>query len=214
MVSAQLTVRILLPNIRSRLMFYVDGFASMIVSLATLSSNGEWSATRGELYGVFVGAVLCHGLLATFAAKIMHKLQTWFVIANVALIIATVIALPIGRHVRNLPLNSAKYVFGHSENATTWPAGWAFMLAWLSPIWTIGAFDSCVHMSEEANNARKAVPIGVLASIGGCWSLGFLTTAVMAACSGTDFQDILATPFGQPMAQVRNSDLGISLHNI
>lgn len=32
------------------------------------------------------------------------------------------------------------------------------MLAWLSPIWSIGSFDSCVHMSEEAMHAAKAVP--------------------------------------------------------
>ncbi|KAH8816720.1 amino acid/polyamine transporter I [Xylogone sp. PMI_703] len=184
------------------------GFASMIVSLVTLSQDGNWAASRGQLYAIFVGTVLCHGLLATFAARIMHKLQTWFVIANITLIIATVIALPVGRHVRDLPINSAKYVFGHMENGTTWSSGWTFMLAWLSPIWTIGAFDSCVHMSEEAKNPKKAVPIGILGSIGGCWVLGFLTSAVMAACVGTDFEEVLATPFGQPMAQIYYTALG------
>ena len=40
------------------------------------------------------------------------------------------------------------------------------MLSWLSPLWTIGSFDSAVHMSEEAANATKAVPYGILMSIG------------------------------------------------
>lgn len=40
------------------------------------------------------------------------------------------------------------------------------MLAWLSPIWTIGGFDSCVHMAEEAANAAKAVPYGIMMPTG------------------------------------------------
>lgn len=87
-------------------------------------------------------------------SKVMGKLQTVFVVANFVLIFATIIALPIGaRHHRN----DGHYIFAQTANSTTWPTGWAFMLSWLSPIWTIGAFDSCVHMSEEAANATKAV---------------------------------------------------------
>lgn len=154
-----------------------------------------------------MATVLCHGILASSAGRVMHHLQTWFVVANFALIIATIIALPVSMRLRNIPINSASYVFSYSINETTWPSGWAFMLSWLSPIWTIGAFDSCVHMSEEAKNPTKAVPIGILASIGGCWIFGFLVTAVLAACAGNNFEDILGTPFGQPIAQVRFSHM-------
>ncbi|KAL6886120.1 amino acid transporter [Trichoderma longibrachiatum] len=184
------------------------GFASFIVSLGTISNDGEWAPSRGHLYAIFVATVLCHGVLATSAGRIMHHLQTWFVIANFALIVATIIALPVSMRVRNIPINSASYVFGHAINETAWPSGWAFMLSWLSPIWTIGAFDSCVHMSEEAKDPTKAVPIGILASIGGCWIFGFLVTAVLAACAGSDFDDILRTPFGQPIAQIYYNALG------
>ncbi|RFU79371.1 amino acid permease-2 [Trichoderma arundinaceum] len=177
------------------------GFASFIVSLGTISSDGEWSPKRGYLYAIFVVTVLSHGLLATFAARIMHHLQTWFVVANIALIVATVIALPVSMRINDVPINSASVVFGLAENETTWPTGWAFMLSWLCPIWTIGAFDSCVHMSEEAKNPTKAVPIGIVTSIGCCWIIGFLVTAILAACAGNDFGAILSSPFEQPIAQ-------------
>lgn len=186
----------------SRLTSVSDGFASFIVSLGTISSDGEWSPKRGYLYAIFVATVLSHGLLATFAARIMHHLQTWFVAANFALIVATVIALPVSMRINDVPINSASVVFGLSENETTWPTGWAFMLSWLCPIWTIGAFDSCVHMSEEAKNPTKAVPIGIIASIGCCWILGFFVNSILAACAGSDFGAILSTPFEQPVAQV------------
>lgn len=63
------------------------------------------------------------------------KLQTVFVVMNFILIFATIIALPVGRGSQR---NSAHFIFAEVSNLTTWPTGWAFMLAWLSPIWTIG----------------------------------------------------------------------------
>ena len=51
------------------------------------------------------------------------------------LIFATIIALPIGRASSR---NDGHYIFADTENLETWPTGWTFMLAWLSPIWTVG----------------------------------------------------------------------------
>jgi Amino acid permease len=98
--------------------------------------------------GVFLVTILCHALLATIMQRWINKLQTISVVMNLILIAATMIALPVGKHYAS-ERNSAKYIFTQTENFTTWPTGWAFMLAWMSPIWTIGDFDSCVHMSEE-----------------------------------------------------------------
>lgn len=67
--------------------------------------------------------------------KIMGKLQNFFVFMNFVLIFAKIIALPIGRASQR---NSGHFIFAKVENLTSWPTGWAFMLAWLSPIWTIG----------------------------------------------------------------------------
>jgi len=139
--------------------------------------------------------------------KVMGKLQTVFVALNIILIIATIIALPVGAH-QNSMANSGSYIFGDIENLTTWPTGWAFMLAWLSPIWTIGGFDSCVHISEEAANASKAVPYGILMAIGSCWGLGFILLIVIAACMDQNADNILGSAFGQPMAQIYYDAIG------
>jgi len=132
----------------------IDAFALMFLSVIVVARDGNWTPSNGAIYGTFLACVVLHGMLASSLSKVMGKLQSVFVVANFILIFATIIALPIGaRHNRN----SGHYIFAQTENATTWPTGWAFMLAWLSPIWTIGGFDSCVHMSEEAANATKAV---------------------------------------------------------
>jgi amino acid transporter len=135
----------------------------------------------------------------------MGKLQTVFSIANFVVIAATIIALPIGRASER---NDGKYIFATTGNLTTWPTGWAWFLSWLSPIWTIGAFDSCVHMSEEAANATRAVPYGILMSIGSCWLFGFIICIVIAACVNPDLEAVLGSSFGQPMAQIYYDAIG------
>ncbi|KAF1998360.1 amino acid transporter [Amniculicola lignicola CBS 123094] len=181
------------------------GFALMFLSVIVIARDGEWTPSDGIVYVVFLCCVLAHGVLASTLSKVMGKLQTVFVVANFILIAATVIALPIGRASQR---NDAKFIFGTTGNLTTWPTGWAWFLSWLSPIWTIGAFDSCVHMSEEATNATRAVPYGILMSIGSCWLFGFIIVIVIAACINPDIESVLSTPFGQPMAQIYYDAVG------
>ncbi|QKX61549.1 uncharacterized protein TRUGW13939_08701 [Talaromyces rugulosus] len=184
------------------------GFALMLLSLISIARDGEWSASRPVIYATYLGCVVVHAGLATFCGRIMHKIQSICIYLNVGLVVATVIALPIGNHKNGVPINSGAYVFGDMENLTTWSTGWTFMLAWLSPIWTIGAFDSCVHMSEEATHASRAVPMGIVLSCGLCGILGFLSLAVMAACMDQNLENLLGSAFGQPMAQIYYDSLG------
>lgn len=175
------------------------GFSLMFLSVIVIATDGEWTPSNGVIYAVFLACVILHGVLASTLSKIMGKLQTVFVVANFLLITITIIALPIGRrHERN----DAKFIFATTGNLTTWPTGWTFVISWLSPIWTIGGFDSCVHMSEEAANATLAVPYGILMSIGSCWIFGWIIVIVLAACINPDLEAVMGTPFGQPMAQV------------
>ena len=183
------------------------GFALMFTSVIVIAKDGTWTPTPGITYTVFLACVLSHGVLASSFSKVMGKLQTAFVVMNFVLIFATIIALPIGKASDR---NDATFIFATTSNLTTWPTGWAFMLSWLSPIWTIGAFDSCVHMSEEAANATKAVPYGILMSIGSCWLFGWILVIVIAACMTPDISSLLESPFGQPMAQIYYDALGKS----
>ncbi|KAL8801465.1 MAG: hypothetical protein Q9182_004431 [Xanthomendoza sp. 2 TL-2023] len=175
------------------------GFSLMFLSVIVIARDGSWTPSNGVIYATFLGCVLCHGILASVMSKIMGKLQTVFVVTNFILIATTIIALPIGARNRR---NDGHYIFAQPENLTTWPIGWAFMLSWLSPIWTIGSFDSCVHMSEECVNATKAVPAGILMSIGSCWVFGFIIVIVLAATITPDLESITGSNFGQPMAQI------------
>lgn len=109
----------------------------MFLSVIVIARDGNWTPSNGAIYGTFLACIVCHAVLASLMSKIMGKLQTVFVIMNFVLIAATIIALPIGAARKR---NSAQFIFTQTENLTTWPTGWAFMLSWLSPIWTIGKY--------------------------------------------------------------------------
>ncbi|KAJ5667789.1 uncharacterized protein N7477_006359 [Penicillium maclennaniae] len=180
----------------------------MILSCVSISRDSPWSASRGVIYGVYVGLILLHGFSGALTGRLMPKIQTACIYINIALVIATVVALPVGKVTRGESLNSGSYVFRHMDNETEWPTGWAFMLAWLAPIWSIGSFDSCVHMSEEAMHAAKAVPLGIMFSAGSACVLGFLVLAVIAATMNPNVSVTLNSKFGQPMAQIYYDALG------
>ncbi|CAG8938975.1 unnamed protein product [Penicillium salamii] len=184
------------------------GFANMLLSVISLARDGNWSATRPVIYGTYAATVFTHAFIAIFFARVMPRIQSICIFLNIALVFATVIALPIGKKHNNPPVNSGEYVFTSVTNLTSWPTGWAFMLSWLSPIWTIGAFDSCVHMSEEATHAARAVPLGIISSAGMCGVLGFVSLAVIAASMDTDISGILNSKYGQPMTQIYYDALG------
>ncbi len=73
-----------------------------------------------------------------------------------------------------------------------WTPGYAFILSFLAPLWTIcefspscisaaeftnrtqiGSFDSSVHISEEASNAATAVPWAIVGAISIAGVLGW-----------------------------------------
>lgn len=126
------------------------GFSLMLLSVVVIAKDGNYTPTSGVIYSVFLGCVICHGILASTMSKIMGKLQTVFVVMNFILIFATIIALPIGRASQR---NDGHFIFVELANLTAWPTGWTFMLAWLSPIWTIGGESTidntrlklCIH---------------------------------------------------------------------
>lgn len=83
---------------------------------------------------------------------------------------------------------------------------------------TVGAYDSPVHISEEATNARTAVPFAIISSVimagivGWGENVRYMRWAALTARlgmnmalvfnMGTDLENILSNPIGQPLATV------------
>lgn len=127
------------------------GFALQFLSVIIIARDGTWFPSNGVVYATYLAAIICHAIIACFANKIIGKLQTVATFLQFALILSTIIALPIGTSHRN----DASFIFTKSYNFTAWPTGWTFMLSFLSPIWTMAGISTAVNMSEEALNAAK-----------------------------------------------------------
>jgi len=188
----------------------------MLTSAISISREGTWTASSGQIYAVFLGLHILQGLLCCSTTRILARLQNVFILANFAIILATFVALPAATPVHQR--NSTHFIFGGWENVTGWVNGFAFVtgifhfifliVAWLSPVWSVGGFDACVHISEEASNASTAVPFAILSAISCAGVLGWLCIIVIVACMGTDITSHLASPYGQPMASIYALRLG------
>ncbi|CAH2352002.1 GABA-specific permease [[Candida] railenensis] len=184
------------------------GFASEIASAVYISKDGDFDITNPILYGIFAACCVSHIALCCATSKHTAYLQSFSIYINVFIIVLFIIAVPIGASKKN-GFNDSSFIFGNTTNETNWTAGWSFMLSWMPAIWTIGAFDSCVHMSEEAKNATRGVPIGIIGSITVCWVIGWIICIVACACMQNGDVDAVVSPTtGQSMAQIIYDCLG------
>lgn len=183
------------------------GFASLILSLPTISTDGKFQSTKYECYGVFAAITLVHLACISIPTYIISKFQTICVLLNLVLVFLVIIAVPVGASSKGV-LNDGKYVFTDTTNQTDWQYGWSFLLSMMACIWTIGAFDSAVHTSEEATNAQDSAPKAIIMSIGMCGLLGFGVMGALASAMPTDYAEIIDSWTGQPMAALIYRVLG------
>ncbi|KAH9856381.1 APC amino acid permease [Lenzites betulinus] len=182
------------------------GCAVQITAAASIGTGQTYSATNAQTFGVYAAVVLSHAVICCLGTRLLARLQTVYVVLNVLLCLAVIIALPAAtpKEFRN----TASYALGNFTNSSGWPSGFAFMLSFLAPLWTICSFDSSVHISEEASNAATAVPWAIVYAIGIAGVLGWAINVALAFCMGTDMDSILNSPIGQPMAEIFFNSFG------
>ncbi|OSD03677.1 APC amino acid permease [Trametes coccinea BRFM310] len=185
------------------------GCAVQITAAASIGSGQAYSATNAQTFGVYTAVVLSHAVICCLGTRLLARLQTVYVVLNVLLCLAVIIALPAAtpKEFRN----SASYALGNFTNTSGWSDGFAFILSFLAPLWTIcatGSFDSSVHISEEASNAATAVPWAIVYAIGIAGVLGWAINVALAFCMGTDLDSLMNSPIGQPMAEIFFNSFG------
>ena len=186
------------------------GNAEEILAAVYISHDGSFEITDGKTYGVFVACVLSQAVCTCLSSKNIALLQSTSAICNTGIIILFFIALPIGNAVNDKGFNDGKFIFGEVKNFSDWPSGFQFVLSLFTAVWTIGAFDSCVHMSEEAKNASHGVPIGIISSVSVVSVLGFFIIVCINACVSPDILSVIETDTGFPLAQIIYDSLGRS----
>ncbi|KAF8064170.1 APC amino acid permease [Lyophyllum atratum] len=180
------------------------GCAVQIMAAANIGSNGAFEGTPAQSFGVYAAIVLMHIAICCLGTTILARLQTVYVVLNVLLCLAVIIALPAATPAELK--NTAKFALWDFTNFNGWPNGYAFILSFTAPLWTICSFDSSVHISEEASNAATAVPWAIVLAIAIAGVLGWAINMSLAFCMGTDLQALFDSP--QPMAQIFLNSFG------
>ena len=182
------------------------GFAVQVLSAVYIQQDGAFEITNAKCYGIFVACVVSNAIICCLATKQAALLQTVSIIVNVFLVLLFLIAVPAGK---GGDFNSRSFIFSNFENSRDYGTVWSFALSWMPAIWTIGAFDSTIHCSEEAKNAQRAIPVGIIGSISACWILGWAICIVCAACiKDGDVSRVLESDTGSAMAQIIYDALG------
>ncbi|RDB25810.1 putative amino-acid permease C11D3.08c [Hypsizygus marmoreus] len=182
------------------------GLALQIMAGASIGSNETFVPTNAQTFGVYCAILVVHSIIASMATKVVARLQLPYIALNILLCLGVIIGLPAAtpKEFRN----TAKFAMGDFENFVGWPDGYGFLLSFLAPLWTIGGFDTSVHISEEARNAQVAVPLAImLAPALGCM-LGWAINVALVFCMGTDLANITGSPIGQPMATILFNSFG------
>ncbi|KAJ6485804.1 amino acid/polyamine transporter I [Mycena sanguinolenta] len=179
--------------------------SQMITTAVAVSSDGNTVLSLGATYGILLAILFSHGIVCSAATRILARLNIFYVIVNVGTTLAAIISLLV---VSGNNKVSTKVAFTLFENNTGWTNnGWAFMLAFTAPMWTLTGYDSAAHISEETAGAGRAAPIAILVGVGATASLGWLlliATSFVIPSIG----DLLGTSLPLPMGQVFLDVLG------
>ncbi|GAB1521707.1 hypothetical protein RhiTH_004804 [Rhizoctonia solani] len=190
------------------------GCAIQVTAAVTIGTSGSFVATTGkpnsigpgQTYGIYIAILFTHALVCSLATEVLARLQSFYVALNLILFFGVLIALPAATPTEFM--NPASFALGGFTNLSTYPAGFSYILSWLAPVWTIGAYDSCVHISEEASNAAVAVPWAIIGAIGISGILGTAMNIAIAFCMGTDLEAIIDSDIGQPLAAIFFNSFG------
>ncbi|EFN58316.1 hypothetical protein CHLNCDRAFT_142334, partial [Chlorella variabilis] len=154
--------------------FTFAAFLSTIITLGTGGVNGEdpFVATQSQLLGIYAGTLVCHGLLNTFANRLLAILNGisvfWHVVGTFVFIVALLAVAPTHQ--------SASYVFGHFNKPDVGIAssGLIFLLGLLMSQFTLTGYDASAHMTEETKDAAKSGPRGIVMTVVVSFFVGWL----------------------------------------
>ncbi|KAF9561814.1 APC amino acid permease [Agrocybe pediades] len=182
------------------------GCAVQIMAAASIGSGIKFQPTAGQTYAVYCALLLFHGAMCSTSPVLIARLQKPYIILNLLLCVALIVALPAATPSEFK--NNAKEVFGTFINISGWNNGFAFIIGFLSPLWVIGAFDSVVHVSEEATNAAVAIPFAIILSAVSSIIIGWGIMIVLAFNMGKSPAAVLDSPIGQPLATIFFNSFG------
>jgi len=179
--------------------------AQMVTTAIAVNTNGAVVLSAGATYGILLAILVAHGIVCSAATNILARLNLAYVLVNVGTTIAAVVALLVCSGDNKV---STKDAFTLFENNSGWmDNGWAFLLAFTAPMWTLTGYDSACHVSEEVAGAARAAPLAILIGVAGTAGLGWILL-IAASFATASVSGVLTTTLPLPMGQLFLDVLG------
>ncbi|KAF5345128.1 hypothetical protein D9757_013873 [Collybiopsis confluens] len=179
--------------------------AQMITTAVAVASDGAVVLSAGATFGILWGILFSHAIVCSAATNVLARLNVFYVLVNVGSTLAAIIALLV---VSGDAKVSTKDAFTLFENNTGWASnGWAFILSFTAPMWTLTGYDSAAHISEEVAGAATAAPIAILVGVVATASLGWIVLIAVSFVIPS-VSDLLSSELPLPMGQVFLNVLG------
>jgi amino acid transporter len=150
----------------------------MIVTAAEIA-NPNYVAQTWHIYLLLLALLLLEGSLTMNATKLIGWLNIVGTITNLVVVFIFIIWFPVGS-INHPKTNDNHSVWTEIINGTEWPSGFAFMMGFLSVIWTLSGYDAPFHLSEECSNANIASPRAIVMTAQLGLYLGFAIILVIA----------------------------------
>ncbi|WAR52469.1 hypothetical protein PtB15_1B911 [Puccinia triticina] len=155
--------------------------SEMIWAAYTLMRNDDFSPSKSQTVGLYVGLLVLHGLLNCLATKALAGITKSFIFIN----LTGTMAMIIGLLATTPDKHDATYIFTKVVDQTGWGNdGLAFLLGLLSVQWTMTDYDATAHISEEVKRAAIAAPVAIFVAVAGTGLFGFVLNIVLVMCSG------------------------------
>src|ERR1700722_14620188 len=152
--------------------------AAMIVTAAEIA-NANYTSQTWHIYLILLALLIVEGALTMNATKLIAWLNKVGTIVNLVVVLIFVIWFPAGS-INHPKTNDSHYAWTEITNGTEWPTGFAFLMGFLSVIWTMAGYDAPFHLSEECSNANIASPRAIVMTAQLGLYLGFAIILVIA----------------------------------
>lgn len=109
--------------------------AAMMLAAGQIA-NPNYTPQTWHLYLTFLLLLITQGLLTMNSTKFLGYMNIVGTAVNLLVVIIFVIWLP-AASINNPKFNDNQTVWVNIQNGTEWPAGWSFIMGFLSVIWTM-----------------------------------------------------------------------------
>ncbi|KAF4622763.1 hypothetical protein G7Y89_g14262 [Cudoniella acicularis] len=181
--------------------------AAMILTAAEIA-NPDYVAQTYQIYLLLLALLIIDGLLTMNSTKLIGRLNLFGAIFNLIVVFIFIIWMPAGSI--STPKGNPNSEVWTSEgiiNGTEWPTGFAFLMGFLSVIWTIAGYDAPFHLSEECSNSNIASPRAIVMTAQMGLYLGWAIILVIAY-TVQNIEEVVAGPYGQPLGSLCLQVLG------